>query len=48
MAEAKTQERIWANFVKQSECQVKEFNLVENELVFSKQRSVALGRFLLH
>lgn len=47
MAEAKTQERVWAYFVTQSECQIKEFSLVENELVFSKQRSVALGGFLL-
>lgn len=46
MVEEKTQGRIWASFGKQSQCQVKEIYLLENELVFSKQRSVALGRFL--
>lgn len=45
MGEDKTQEGIWACFIKDSECQVKEFNLVENKelLLFSKQRSFALG-----
>lgn len=47
MGEDKTQEGIWACFIKDSECQVKEFNLVENKelLLFSKQRSFALGGF---
>ena len=47
MGEDKTQEGIWACFITDSECQVKEFNLVENMelLLFSKQKSFALGRF---
>lgn len=45
MVEDKTQGRIWADFVKQSQRHVKELDLMENGLVFSKQRKVALGGF---